>query len=185
MVQLVVAFRQFALIGGSVLAMIGATPASAAAGIPCNRERVAGIVRDQNRNLADAERNMGGISSLRCFDFTGDGTRDVLFSVFGGGTAGNGAWGLVVADGGTHKLTNYGGGGSDLGIDRRGSRPQVINPIYRRGDPNCCPTGGFRIRTYKWNGRRLRLESTRRTGSAPKRFYRRMHYNGTGQSARS
>jgi hypothetical protein len=27
--------------------------------------------------------------------------------------------------------------------------------LYRRGEPNCCPTGGGRVVRFRWNGRRL------------------------------
>jgi hypothetical protein len=91
--------------------------ANASAAQLCNREEVANIVRQEKPDFADIELNSGGISGLRCFDFTSDGTPDVLLSVFGGGTGGNMLWGFISADGGTPKLTNYSGGGSHLGID--------------------------------------------------------------------
>lgn len=31
-------------------------------------------------------------------------------------------------------------------------------PVYREGDPNCCPTGGLRRLFFRWNGTALALE---------------------------
>jgi LppP/LprE lipoprotein len=32
----------------------------------------------------------------------------------------------------------------------------IMYILYRRNDPNCCPTGGGKIVRYRWTGRRLR-----------------------------
>jgi len=117
--------------------------------------------------------NDGGVDRLLCFDATGDGTRDVLYTISGGGSGGAFDWGFIAADGSEPRVVTRGGGGSRLGISRRGRRPEVANPIYRRSDANCCPSGGARIRTFRWNGTRLALASTRRTrGEVLARFYR-------------
>jgi hypothetical protein len=31
----------------------------------------------------------------------------------------------------------------------------VTQPIYKKNDPNCCPTGGFDHHRYHWNGARF------------------------------
>ena len=35
-----------------------------------------------------------------------------------------------------------------------------MQPVYRRNDPNCCPTGGFDHTLYRWNGRKLVVDRT-------------------------
>jgi hypothetical protein len=42
-----------------------------------------------------------------------------------------------------------------LGVGLYEGSPAVASPIYRRADANCCPTGGYALRTYRWVGRRL------------------------------
>src|SRR5438128_1680586 len=47
------------------------------------------------------------------------------------------------------------GGGYKLGLSRAGGDPVVSQPIYKKNDPNCCPTGGFDHVRYHWNGTRF------------------------------
>lgn len=161
------------LLGLSVLVIAGAAGAPrapAATTIACSAKAVAPVLRDQVRSFSAAEDNRGGVGVLRCTDFTGDGTRDVLYTINSGGTGVAFEWGLIAADGDAPRVVTTGGGGSKLAIARLGSRAQVANPIYRSGDANCCPSGGARIRTFRWNGTRLVLISTRKVKRLPSRF---------------
>ncbi len=45
-------------------------------------------------------------------------------------------------------------GGYKLGIFKVDGRLEVVQPVYRRPDPNCCPTGGFDRVLYRFDGRR-------------------------------
>jgi hypothetical protein len=89
-----------------------------------------------------------------CLDATGDGRPDMAVSVFSGGTAGDIAWLFFVGKANGWRLA-----GSDvgykLGILRSGSELEVRQPVYRKNDPNCCPTGGFDHTLYRWNGSKL------------------------------
>ena len=92
-----------------------------------------------------------------CHDFTGDGRRDVAFAILSGGTGG--AFKFAVfrrsskRGGSLHrryvKMIER-GHGSKTGLQRNGRRLEVINPIYRAGDGNCCPSGGTYVRTYRF-----------------------------------
>ena len=73
---------------------------------------------------------------LVCFD------RVLAVSIASGGTAGN--TDVVEAK-----------GGDKLGLFSRGDRLEVVQPVYRRRDPNCCPTGGYDRVLYRFDGRRL------------------------------
>jgi hypothetical protein len=86
-----------------------------------------------------------------CFDFTRDGRADLAVSIASGGTAGD--VGYVV-----FRATPRGwrvalkGGGYKLGLARTGGDLVATQPIYKKNDPNCCPTGGFDHHRYHWNG---------------------------------
>jgi hypothetical protein len=89
-----------------------------------------------------------------CFDFTRDGRLDIAVSIASGGTAGD--VGFVVfrraASGWRIALT---GSGYKLGLFRLGGDVATSQPVYRKNDPNCCPTGGFDHARYHWNGSRF------------------------------
>lgn len=85
-----------------------------------------------------------------CHDFTGDGRRDVAFPILSGGTGG--AFKFAVFRGspeGSKKVTER-GYGSKTSLRRKGRRLNVLNPVYRKGDGNCCPSGGFEVRTFRF-----------------------------------
>ena len=46
-------------------------------------------------------------------------------------------------------------GGYKLGLFPRGDQLEVVQPVYRRRDPNCCPTGGYDRVLYRFDGRQL------------------------------
>ncbi|HKP18201.1 MAG TPA: hypothetical protein VJT84_06960 [Gaiellaceae bacterium] len=89
-----------------------------------------------------------------CFDFTRDGRLDVAVSIASGGTAGD--IGFVVfrrtASGWGIALT---GSGYKLGLFRLGGDVATSLPVYRKNDPNCCPTGGFDHARYRWSDTRF------------------------------
>ncbi len=45
--------------------------------------------------------------------------------------------------------------GYKLGLFRMGGDLVSSQPVYRRNDPNCCPTGGFDHLRFHWNGVRF------------------------------
>jgi hypothetical protein len=75
-------------------------------------------------------------------------------SLFSGGTAGDVGWLFFVSDGARWRLARS-GSGYKLGVFRSGSGLLEVQPVYRRTDPNCCPTGGFDQTLYLWRGGRL------------------------------
>lgn len=93
------------------------------------------------------------VSTAICFDFTGDGRRDIAFSVFSGGTAGDIAWGVLVGTGDVGMIVAVTGGGYKLALRRSGRAVVVTQPVYKADDPNCCPTGGFDHVARRWNGK--------------------------------
>jgi hypothetical protein len=99
-----------------------------------------------------------------CFDFTADGRRDVAVSLASGGTAGDigfvvfrsvaGGWRVALAR-----------DGYKLGLFRLGGDLVSSQPVYRKNDPNCCPTGGFDHQRFHWNGTRFVAARAWHTGS--------------------
>jgi hypothetical protein len=96
----------------------------------------------------------GSADQILCHDFTRDGRLDLAVTIASGGTAGD--IGFVV-----FRATPSGWrvaqamGGYKLGLFRVGSDLASSQPVYRKDDPNCCPTGGFDHRRYHWNGARF------------------------------
>jgi len=87
-----------------------------------------------------------------CFDFTRDGRTDVAASIASGGTAGDVGFVVFRATAAGWKVALK-GGGYKLGLRRAGGDLVLTQPIYRKNDANCCPTGGFDHRRFRWNGR--------------------------------
>jgi hypothetical protein len=44
------------------------------------------------------------------------------------------------------------GPGYQLGVFKLGADVQVVQPVYEKNNPNCCPTGGFDHVRWHWNG---------------------------------
>lgn len=95
------------------------------------------------------------VDRVLCLDFTRDGRTDLAFTIASGGTAGDAGFAVL-------RATPTGGwrvalarSGYKLGLFRLGGDPVSSQPIYRKNDPNCCPTGGFDHTRYHWNGERF------------------------------
>jgi hypothetical protein len=90
-----------------------------------------------------------------CFDFTRDGLGDMAVTIASGGTAGDVDWIVFQAKrtGGWRPALVR--GGYKLGLRRVGGDLVSSQPVYRKNDPNCCPTGGFDHDRWHWNGSRF------------------------------
>jgi hypothetical protein len=78
-------------------------------------------------------------------------------SIASGGTAGDIAWiAFAPKPGGGWRVVNA-AGGYKLGIFGVRGSLVVAQPVYRRNDPNCCPTGGFDWASYGFDGEKLEL----------------------------
>jgi len=81
-----------------------------------------------------------------CFDGA------MAVSIASGGTAGDVAWiGFAPAGGGWRFVNAV--GGYKLGLFRYHDELEVVLPVYRTADPNCCPTGGFDRAFYRYDGK--------------------------------
>jgi hypothetical protein len=55
--------------------------------------------------------------------------------------------------------------GYKLGLFRAGADLVESQPVYRKNDPNCCPSGGFDHVRYHWNGKRYAVARSWHTKS--------------------
>jgi hypothetical protein len=136
-----------------VLAAATTAPATHA---PCGPATARAAVRATHlrmKTLGDSAQRIDpqSVDQVICFDFTRDGRTDVAATIASGGTAGD--IGYVV-----FRATPAGwavalkGGGYKLGLVRAGRDLVETQPVYRRNDPNCCPTGGFDHQRFHWTG---------------------------------
>ena len=89
-----------------------------------------------------------------CHDFTRDGRIDLAVTIASGGTAGDVGFAVFRATPGGWQVA-LARDGYKLGLFRAGGDLVSAQPVYRRNDPNCCPTGGFDHRRFHWNGKRF------------------------------
>jgi hypothetical protein len=108
-------------------------------------------------SLGPTIRNGGGVDTLICQDLTGDGVRDFAAAIFSGGTAGDTAWVVFRADGSRWRLAFRNLHAYKIGLFRSGRDLIESQPIYKKNDPNCCPSGGFDHRRYRWVAGRFKL----------------------------
>lgn len=143
-----------------VFALLGATTVTAhaapsACGVKTARAAISSTHLRMKLLGPDAVRvDPNSADQVICFDFTRDGRLDLAVTIASGGTAGD--IGFVVFRGTTAgwrvALTQD---GYKLGLFRVGGDVVSSQPVYRKNDPNCCPTGGFDHTRYHWNGARL------------------------------
>jgi hypothetical protein len=89
-----------------------------------------------------------------CHDFTRDGRTDVAVTIASGGTAGDVGFAVFRATPGGWQVA-LARSGYKLGLFRLDGDLASSQPIYRKNDPNCCPTGGFDHLRFHWNGSRF------------------------------
>jgi hypothetical protein len=88
-----------------------------------------------------------------CLSLTG-GRRAMIVPVASGGTAGDIGWiAFVAGPGSAGYQVSLVRGGYKLGLMRKGADLVETNPVYRKNDANCCPSGGFDHVRWRWNGR--------------------------------
>ena len=56
-------------------------------------------------------------------------------------------------------------GGYKVGLFRAGADVVASQPVYRKKDPNCCPSGGFDHVRWHWNGTRFTVARSYHTTS--------------------
>jgi hypothetical protein len=142
----------------AALAALAAAPGHAA-GATCNVAAARQAIRATHLRMTmltntPARVDPASADRVLCHDFTRDGRTDMAVTIASGGTAGDVGFAVfrATAHGWRVALTR---GGYKLGLYRLGGDLADSQPIYRKDDPNCCPTGGFDHVRHHWNGKRF------------------------------
>jgi hypothetical protein len=85
-----------------------------------------------------------------CMSLPG-GKTALAAGIASGGTAGDIGWIVLVGGPGPYKLALV-RGGYKLGLKRVGQTFVETDPVYKKRDANCCPSGGFDHTSWRWNG---------------------------------
>lgn len=143
----------------ALAAAVAAAPVHASAGTKCGVATARAAVTATHlrmKLLGDSATPVDprSVDQVICADFTRDGRTDVAVTIASGGTAGDiGVAVFRATPAGWRVALAF--GGYKVGLVRAGGDLVGTQPIYRKNDANCCPTGGFDHTRYHWNGKRF------------------------------
>ena len=141
--------------------------AAPAAALTCSLAAARALVRSTRLTVPASQSDSGGayrispadLDGTICFPLPG-GRKAMVVTVGSGGTAGDIDWAVYVSHGNAWKLALI-RGGYKLGLGRRGAGDIVeTDPIYKKNDANCCPSGGFAHARWHWNGEKFTVVRT-------------------------
>jgi hypothetical protein len=92
----------------------------------------------------------GGVDRVYCRDLTRDGKPDMTATIYSGGTAGDIAWFVFRRVGAKWRLSLGHLKAYKVSVGFKSGDVIETQPLYRKDDPNCCPTGGFDHRRFHW-----------------------------------
>jgi hypothetical protein len=148
-----------AIVAVLALALVTAPQAGARTQrLPCSKAAADAAIRASTLPAdvkALTRQRFAGVDSMICHDLTGDGRADMAVTLASGGTAGDIAWAAFARRGSGWHLVASNANAYKLLLQRVGHDLVETQPVYRKNDPNCCPTGGFDHRRFHWNGRTL------------------------------
>jgi hypothetical protein len=147
------------VLGVLVLALAAATASAHAAQARCGLATARAAIASTHlrmKLLGDSTTRVDPKSAdqVICFDFTRDGRLDVAVTIASGGTAGDIGFAVFRATAAGWRVA-LARDGYKLGLFRLRGDLVGSQPVYRKNDPNCCPTGGFDHVRYHWNGARF------------------------------
>ncbi len=155
--------RSCAVIAGFVLSLVLFAGATGTAATPPVCSVATGDELETRLPVGPFDERIG---QTLCFDFTGDGRKDIVFS--GSEFANNGAhywaafrargddWARVIFKRDCCRVRRA----TKMRIGRSGATIFVTQPIFRAADRGCCPTGGTQTGRWRWTGGALKLVST-------------------------
>jgi hypothetical protein len=121
-------------------------------------------------------KNFRNPGQVICYDFTGDGRRDLVFTVWAYMNHGAHYWAAFQATPSGWARSAYRSdccgrdkrfGGLGIAISRSGNELVIEQPAYAADDPLCCPSQGTRTGIWKWRrSGRLSLVEKHRDKSA-------------------
>ena len=90
-----------------------------------------------------------GVNRLLCRELTRDKQEDMVASIYSGGTAGDHAWIVFASTQRGWKLLFRRLDLYKVGLRAASNGIVETLPLYKRDDPNCCPTGGFDHKLFR------------------------------------
>lgn len=137
-------------------------PASASASPICNARAAAQLEKRLPVTPYNAGRRIG---QTLCFDMTGDGRKDIVFSGWQFMNHGAHYWAAFRATRSNWVRMKFKRGccradprfGSGIQIRRSGRDVVVHEPVYATSDPACCPSGGTKTGIWRWRNPHLIL----------------------------
>jgi hypothetical protein len=147
------------LVAAAVVAVLAVGPAPAAQGATCSlaaAKRAIAATKLRMKLLGDSTVQVAPTSADRvlCHDFTRDGRADLAVTIASGGTAGDVGFAVFRSSPAGWQVA-LARNGYKLGLFRAREDLVSSQPIYRKNDPNCCPTGGFDHLRFHWDGTRF------------------------------
>jgi len=133
---------------------------------PCNLAAAKAVVRATHLTVPGSQSISGepyrifasDLGGTICVPLPGD-RKAMVVTVESGGTAGDIDWAIYISSGKAWKLSLI-RGGYKLGLVRKGSDIVETDPIYKKNDPNCCPSGGFAHTRWHWDGSKFAVVRT-------------------------
>jgi hypothetical protein len=142
--------------------LVVAAPLAAACGLAAARATVKGVplVVPASQSISSERFRVSpsDIDGAMCLPLAG-GTTALVVTVGSGGTAGDIGWAIYVRGSAGYRVALV-RGGYKLSLGRAGGDLVETDPVYRKNDPNCCPTGGFDHTQWHWNGTRFVVART-------------------------
>jgi hypothetical protein len=133
---------------------------------PCNLATAKTVVRTTHLTVPASQSISGEAYRLSAADIDGTicfalpgGKRAMVLTVGSGGTAGDIDWAIYVSQANGWKLSLV-RGGYKLGLQRKGADIVETDPIYKKNDANCCPSGGFVHTQWHWDGKEFAVART-------------------------
>lgn len=141
--------RSAVVITSAVVAMGAGGPGTAAAATSaCSTAAIGELAAAKDPEGVPFALRNGGAIVKTCRDLNGDGRKDALFTVESGGTGGAFLGGIVSDSGYGPELRAWVVGHQKTSFGFRRGRPAFAWPVYRRNEPACCATGGWKVRRF-------------------------------------
>jgi hypothetical protein len=142
----------------AAVALTSTPPCNLAAGRNAVKTSHLTIPASQSASSEPYRVSPGDIGGAICIRLPG-GKVAMVLTVESGGTAGVIDWVVYVGTSKGYKLS-LARGGYKLGLTRIGTDIVETDPVYKKNDPNCCPTGGFVHTRWRWNGKEYAILRT-------------------------
>jgi hypothetical protein len=144
-----------ASLGAAPLRASACNPAAARAAITSTRLTIPPAQSISSEPYRPSPSQVDGVICIRL----PAGKTAMVVPLASGGTAGDIGW-VVFVSGPTGYRVSLVRGGYKLGLVRAGSDLIETDPVYRKNDANCCPSGGFDHARWRWDGARYRVVRT-------------------------